>query len=157
MDTTPTHSRRRRTRVGVRGMIAAVGAAGMLAAATVGGFAIAGLDDAGDSRGDVRALDSALSHTQQIEFYNADVSGWQTAYAWDARRIGGAAAVQPDNANRAGFLADADKLHAEMAQMPVGVLTADETALFDQIRTSWDTFFTLDDQVVALYAQNTPA
>src|SRR3954451_25344356 len=148
MDTTPTHSRRRRTRVGVRGMIAAVGAAGMLAAATVGGFAIAGLDDAGDSRGDVRALDSALSHTQQIEFYNADVSGWQTAYAWDARRIGGAAAVRPDNANRAGFLTDADALKTELGKMPVDALTAEEAADYAKIRQNWDTFFVLDDKVV---------
>src|ERR687884_490019 len=98
-----TTSRPRRFRLGVRGMITAVGAAGMAAAVAVGGSALVGLGGAGDARAEVTALDSALSHTQQIEYFNSDVSGWQTAYAWDARRIGPVAAVQPTSDNRAGF------------------------------------------------------
>ncbi len=138
-------------------MITAVGAAGMAAAVTVGGFALAGLDSGGNARERVAELSQAVSHVQEIEYYNADVSGWQTAYAWDARRIGPAEAVQPDNANRAGFLADAEALRAELDRMPVDALTAEETALFEQIAADWAQFFTLDDQVAALYAQSTPA
>src|SRR3954463_5205482 len=93
--------RSRRLRLGVRGMISAVAATGMAAAVAVGGFALAGLGNAGHARDAVSALDGALSHAQQLEYYNADVSGWQTAYAWDARRIGPVLAVQADNANRA--------------------------------------------------------
>ncbi|WP_222273326.1 HAMP domain-containing protein, partial [Modestobacter marinus] len=156
-DTRATTPRPRRTRLGVRGMITAVGAAGMAAAVTVGAFAIAGLSSAGEARDHVSELGQATSHAQEMEYFNADVSGWQTAYAWDARRIGGAAAVQPDNANRAGFLDISEELRAELDQMPVGILTNDEQALYDQIAADWDTFFTLDAQVSGLYAQNTPA
>jgi methyl-accepting chemotaxis protein len=138
-------------------MITAVGAAGMAAAVTVGGFALAGLGSAGDARMRVDELARAVSHVQEIEYYNADVSGWQTAYAWDTRRIGAAAAVKPDSANRAGFVDDSEKLRAELAKMPVDVLSKDEVALFNRISTDWDKFFTLDDQVAALYAQDTPA
>src|SRR6476661_6786205 len=105
----PDRPGRRRRSLGVRGMIAAVGVAGMLAALTVGGFAVQGLGNAGDARATVHALQEARSRTQEIEYYNGDVSGWQVAYAWDARRIGPVAAVKPDAGNRAGYLADADK------------------------------------------------
>jgi methyl-accepting chemotaxis protein len=147
----------RRSRIGVRGSILAVGAAGMVAALAVGGFALAGLRGAGQTRDEVDALGEARSHTQQIEYYNGDVSGWQVAYAWDARRIGPVAAVAPDAGNRAGFLADADKLRAELELMPTEVLTEEEAAIFTTIRDDWDTFFAFDDQVVALYNQDTPA
>ena len=122
MDTTGTSASRRRTRLGVRGMISAVGAAGLIAATAVGGFGLAGVRSAGDTRADVAALQGALSHTQEIEYFNADVSGWQTAYAWDARLSGPVAAVQPDAANRAGFLDVADGLRTELTAMPVDAL-----------------------------------
>ena len=147
----------RRSRLGVRGSILAVGAAGMVAALAVGGFALAGLRSAGETRDQVDALGDARSHTQQIEYYNGDVSGWQVAYAWDARRIGPVPAVAPDAGNRAGFLADAEKLRAELERMPTAALTDEEAADFATIKDDWDKFFAFDDQVVALYNQNSPA
>jgi methyl-accepting chemotaxis protein len=138
-------------------MITAVGAAGMVAALVVGAFALVGLRSGGEARDKVIALTSALSHTQQIEYYNGDVSGWQVAYAWDARRIGPAAAVQPDNGNRAGYLTDSAALVEELTKMPTEVLTAEEAAIFATITADWDKFFAFDDQIAALYAQDTPA
>ena len=73
---------------GVRGKILAVGAAGMAAAIAVGAFAINGLGSAGESLDEVSEMESAVSWAQTIETFNADVSGWQVAYAWDARRSG---------------------------------------------------------------------
>src|SRR3712207_7527775 len=55
------------------------------------------------------------------------------------------------------FLTDADALRAELERMPVEVLTAEERTVFDQISTQWDTFFGLDGQAAALYAQDTAA
>jgi methyl-accepting chemotaxis protein len=129
----------------------------MAAAITVGGFAISGLGGAGDARDKVNALDGALSHAQKIEYFNADVSGWQIAYAWDARRLSPLEAVAPDAENRKGFLGIADGLRAELGQMPTDVLTQKEVAIFKEITAKWDEFFALDNQVAALYAQNTPA
>src|SRR6476646_10035226 len=119
--------------VGVRGMITAVGAAGMVAAIAVGGFALVGLGAAGKTRDTVSALGDARSHTQQVQYYNGDVSGWQVAYAWDARRIGPVAAVKPDAGNRAGFLADAKLLHGVLAAMPTAVLSTAEKADYRRI------------------------
>jgi methyl-accepting chemotaxis protein len=147
----------RRRGFGVRGKILAVGAAGMAAAIAVGTFALSGLSSSGQSRENVNEIQGALGHAQTIEYFNADVSGWQTAYAWDTRRLGPVAAVQPGSDNRAGFLDISEKLRAELGNMPTDVLTNDEAAIFDQITSKWQDFFTLDDKVVALYEQDSPA
>jgi methyl-accepting chemotaxis protein len=138
-------------------MLTSVGAAGMVAALVVGGFALVGLSSAGKARTEVDALHQAVSRTQEVEYYNGDVSGWQVAYAWDARRIGPVAAVKPDASNRAGFLADAALLRSVLTKMPVRVLTAQENAYYTKIRADWDKFFAFDDKVVALYQQNSAA
>jgi methyl-accepting chemotaxis protein len=149
---------RGRRRIGVRGQILAVGAAGMAAAVAVGGFAISGLGSAGDSLDEVSALEGAASFAQTIQTYNADVSGWQIAYAWDARRVGAAEAVQlTEGGNRAGFLDVTERLRAELAKAPTQVFTGEERALAEEIDGKWDDFFALDDQAAALYAQDTPA
>jgi methyl-accepting chemotaxis protein len=143
---------------GVRGKILAVGAAGMAAAIAVGTFAINGLGSAGESLDEVSEMESAVSWAQAIETFNADVSGWQVAYAWDARRVGGAVAVQEtEGGNRAGFLDVGERLRAELEKAPTEVFEGDELAIIEQIDAKWDDFFTLDDQAAALYAQNTPA
>jgi methyl-accepting chemotaxis protein len=147
----------RPSRLGVRGKVLSVGAAGMAAAIAVGGFALVGLGQAGTARAKVDALHAAVSATQEVEYYNGDVSGWQVAYAWDARRIGPVAAVKSDAGNRAGFLADAVKLRGVLTTMPTRVLTAQENAGFSKIQTDWDKFFAFDDKAVALYRQNSLA
>ena len=143
--------------MGVRGSILSVGAAGMAAAVAVGAFALVGLRDGGDSRREVDRLGEALAHAQTMEYYNADVSGWQVAYAWDARRLSPAEAVAPASGNRAGFLDITAGLREELDAMPRGTLTAEEAATYDRISGEWNRFFEIDDQVAALYAQNTPA
>jgi methyl-accepting chemotaxis protein len=154
-ENTPAANRRG---LGVRGKILAVGAAGMAAAVAVGVFAINGLGSAGDSLDQVSELESAASFAQTIETFNADVSGWQVAYAWDARRIGGAAAVQlTEGGNRAGFLDVGQRLRDELKKAPTGVFNEKERAIAEEIDTKWDDFFALDDKAAALYAQNTPA
>ncbi|SDD58259.1 methyl-accepting chemotaxis protein [Geodermatophilus telluris] len=147
----------RRSRVGVRGSVLAVGAAGMAAAVLVGGFGLSGLQDAGATLDEVSSLDAALSSVQDIETSNSDVTGWQASYAWDTRRIGGAAAVAEDNANRAGFLDSADRLRGHLAAMPTDVLTEEERSTFATIEERWEDFFEVDEQVVQAFAQDTPA
>jgi methyl-accepting chemotaxis protein len=156
--TTSTNSSSGRRRIGVRGQILAVGTAGMVAAVAVGAFALNGLGSAGDSRDEVAALENAAGFAQTIETFNADVSGWQVSYAWDARRVGGAAAVQPtEGGNRAGFLDVAGRLRDELAKAPTEVFTDEEAAIVDEIDAKWDDFFALDEQAAALYAQDTAA
>ena len=155
---TENHPAATRRGPGVRGKILAVGTAGMVAAVAVGAFAISGLGSAGDSLDKVSELETAASFAQTIETFNADVSGWQVAYAWDARRIGGAAAVQlTEGGNRAGFLDVGERLRAELQTAPTEVFTENERTIAEEIDTKWDEFFALDDKAAALYAQDTPA
>src|SRR2546430_1912718 len=58
----------------------------------------------------VRDVQTVVHELDEQKYYDADVSGWQVAYEWDAYRIGPAMAVDPSSVNRAGFLADAQKL-----------------------------------------------
>ncbi|CAA9230766.1 MAG: Methyl-accepting chemotaxis sensor/transducer protein, partial [uncultured Blastococcus sp.] len=152
-----TNGRPRRG-LGVRGSILGVGAAGMAAAITVGAFAISGLGSAGESLEDVSELQGAVSFVQTVETFNADVSGWQIAYALDVRRSSGAEAVQDaEGSNRAGFLDASESLRAHLAAAPAEVLTNEELAVSQQIEAKWGEFFALDEEAVALYAENTPA
>jgi methyl-accepting chemotaxis protein len=144
-------------RFGIRPQVLAVGAAGIVAAAAVGAVGMVGLQTAGDRMDDVLDLQTALTVTQRIQTADADISGWQVAYAWDARRIGPVEAVDPTNVNRAGFLASSAALQDTLAAMPVDVLDAGERDTFEQIRSTWDDFFAADDQAVAAYEQGTPA
>jgi methyl-accepting chemotaxis protein len=138
-------------------MITGIGAVGMIAALVVGGLALGGFSSAGTAREKVATLDDVLSRAQTIEYYNADIVGWQSAYAWDTRRLGAAAAVDPTNHNREGFLRLGDELRAVLADMPTEVLTSDEKGFVDELTASWDQFFAVDERVAALYAQDTPA
>ncbi|MBM7806518.1 methyl-accepting chemotaxis protein [Geodermatophilus bullaregiensis] len=147
---------RRAGRFGVRTAILAVGAVGMVAAGAVGVLGMTKLEDAARTLDEVNGLHAALSTVQDIETSNSDVTGWQAAYAWDTRRIGGAAAVQDDNANRAGFADSADRLRGHLAAMQTDVLSGAEQDAFETIEEQWDAFFEVDDQAVALYAQGTP-
>ncbi|GAA3147174.1 hypothetical protein GCM10010466_42730 [Planomonospora alba] len=93
----------------------------------------------------------------ELKFRDADVSGWQVAYAWDVPFIGGAAATADDSPNRKGFLDSAAALEEELEAVHTGYLTPSEKALFEQIRTSFDEFLGHDRQVVALFRQDTDA
>jgi methyl-accepting chemotaxis protein len=132
-------------------MIAAVGAAGMAAALVVGVFALLGLDGGGAARSKVNDLNHALDVAQKIEYYNADVSGWQVGYAWDARRVGPAAAIRPDDYNRGMYLQLAAGLKQELTAMPTALLVPAEKQAYDGIVGQWNSFFTIDQQVADRY------
>jgi methyl-accepting chemotaxis protein len=100
---------------------------------------------------------AALTHqVDQINYFNADLSGWLASYAWDADFLGGPAAVQDDAVDRAGFLADKKQLGALLDSVDVTTMTAGERAVFDEMRKDWNDFFAIDEQIVAIYRQNAP-
>ncbi|WP_433831832.1 methyl-accepting chemotaxis protein [Actinoplanes sp. CA-015351] len=96
-------------------------------------------------------LQALMRQVDEQKFYNADVSGWQLAVAWDAYRIGYAKAVDPDEVNRAGFLTSAAALKKLLTEVDTGAMTDAERAYFDEITGQWDKYFEADDQVIALY------
>jgi methyl-accepting chemotaxis protein len=93
----------------------------------------------------------------QLKFRDADVSGWQIAYAWDVPTIGGRAATADQSPNRKGFLDSAGALDKEIASVPVGELTPAEADLFKTIKDNLGKFLEIDKQVVALFKQEAPA
>jgi methyl-accepting chemotaxis protein len=101
---------------------------------------------------------STLTHqVDQLDYYNADLDGWQVAYGWDASFMGGPAAVSSKDANRIGLLADEVGLDRLMDQLGTNLMTPYEKSLFVQVRKQWAQFFNIDKQVVAIYKENTPA
>jgi methyl-accepting chemotaxis protein len=152
-----TGASRERRGSGLRAKILGLGGIGVGAAVAVGVLAlttVAGVQRAGAQVDDLHRLQT---WTQEMKFFNADVSGWQTAYAWDARKAGPTVAVDPENPNRAGYLEVAGRLRVALDEAPTDVMEPAERAVYEDIVARWDDFFAGDDAVVALYAQDTPA
>jgi methyl-accepting chemotaxis protein len=143
--------------VGLRAKILGLGAIGVAASVGVGVFAVTTMSALQRSAHEIDDMHDLRVWVQEMKYYNADVSGWQTAYAWDARKAGPTVAIDPANANRAGYLDVAGRLRESLTTAPTDVMIPSERAVYDEIRTGWDTFFAGDDDVVALYAQDTPA
>ncbi|GIH97314.1 chemotaxis protein [Planobispora siamensis] len=93
----------------------------------------------------------------ELKFRDADVSGWQVAYAWDVPFIGGTAATADDSPNRKGFLDSAAALEKDLAAVHTGYLSPGEKALFEKIASSFRTFLDYDAQVVALFRKDSAA
>ncbi|SHN46936.1 methyl-accepting chemotaxis protein [Cryptosporangium aurantiacum] len=140
----------RKLRIGTRLSVAFVVVVVILSTAVVG--AVLGINAQQSSASRARTLENVVRVSESIKFYDADVSGWQVAYAWDTRRIGPAQAVAASSGNRAGFLAAREKLEAVLDSMPTGDLTSAERELFDGIRAAWVEYFEQDDKAVAAYA-----
>jgi methyl-accepting chemotaxis protein len=141
---------------GLRAKILTLGGIGVAAAVGVGLLAVSTTSSLQQSAQEIDELHGLRTWVKDMKYYNADVSGWQTAYAWDARKVGPVAAIDPANANRAGYLEIADELRDSLTAAPTDVMDADERAVYEEILAGWDTFFAGDDDVVALYAQDTP-
>jgi methyl-accepting chemotaxis protein len=133
-------------------MVGAVGVASAALVAVAAGLGSATVQDGMDQLVQLRAVQSTV---QDVRVYNSDVTGWQVAYAADARTLGGAAAVDPESLNRAGYLTSAQGLKDTLDQAPLDWMTPQERELFDQIEGLWADFFVADDAVAALYAQDT--
>ncbi|MDP9825711.1 methyl-accepting chemotaxis protein [Kineosporia succinea] len=121
----------------------------MLAAASTA--ALVGLSQQRASAQRVETLSELVHAVDMVSFYNADVTGWQTAYAWDIRKPSVANPLADDSPNRAGFLADKAKLQAFLASFPIGSMTADENTTFQAISQGWTDFFASDDKAFAYY------
>ncbi|MCL3859680.1 methyl-accepting chemotaxis protein [Actinotalea sp. K2] len=153
---TPTQHRTR-TSLGLRGRILAVGAVGFAAAALVGVGAAVTSQAVSDNITQMQELHGLNTAVQEIRVYNSDVTGWQVAYAADARKVGGKAAVDPANPNRAGYLVSADGLRAALDAVDVAALDPAEAQTMQQIVDLWDEFFVADDAVVAMYSLDSEA
>jgi methyl-accepting chemotaxis protein len=92
----------------------------------------------------------------ELKFLDADISGWQVAYAWDAYQVGPLKAVDPASGNRKGFLEQADALRAGLAAVHVEDFTGAEREDFDRMLPLWDQYFAEDEKIVAMLREGTP-
>src|SRR5687768_1276052 len=107
-----------------------------------------------DANREVGEMQTLTRDVMQLKFRDADVSGWQVAYAWDVPFIGGTAATKDDAPNRKGFLDSAGMLDKELAAVHTEYLSPAEKALFEKIKTSFQDFLGYDRQVVELFRKN---
>ena len=142
---------RLRTRLATAFALLCLMLAGM---AVIGERSSAAQEQAGEEIGHLQVL---TREVMQLKFRDADVSGWQVAYAWDVPTLGGPAATADDAANRKGFLTSAGALKAELAAVHTTILTPAELKLFTTIKDGFEEFLGYDDQVVALFRKNTEA
>ncbi len=112
-----------------------------------------GLTRQSDAAAEVRTLLSLQHQVDEQKYYDGDISGWQIAYVWDTLRLGPAKAVDPATENRAGFLADKQKLLELLDTTNTAAMTADEKKLFDSLLATWDQYFAADDQAAATYGK----
>ncbi|WP_263119986.1 methyl-accepting chemotaxis protein [Cellulomonas sp. RIT-PI-Y] len=141
----------RRRWAGVRVKVLGVAAVGAATAVLVGLGSQVVLGHVVSANDQLARLQELSTEVGEIRTMNSDVSGWQTAYAWDTRKIGGPEAVSDDNPNRAGFLTSQQQLETALAAVDPEQLTTDEAATFAEIESLWQDFFAMDDQVVATY------
>jgi methyl-accepting chemotaxis protein len=122
----------------------------LLTAAT--GAALLGMSKERASEARVERLSDLVQAVDKVSFYNADVSGWQVAYAWDTRRPSVKNPLADTSPNRAGFLADKAKLLAFLDAFPVSSMTSSEKKTFEALTQNWTTYFASDDKAKALFA-----
>jgi methyl-accepting chemotaxis protein len=113
---------------------------------------VAGLNRQSDAAAEVQSLQRLLHQVDEQKYYDGDISGWQVAYAWDAYRLGPVVAADPKSDNRAGFLADKEKLLALLKATDTGSMTADERKIFDTLVDTWNQYFEADMRIAAAYA-----
>ena len=106
----------RRVRVGARFAIAF----GVILALTLitGAVAFVGSHQQSKNLRDAQTATKLVQYVNQQRYYDADISAWQNAYAWDTYRIGVDAALADDNRNRAAYLADRTTLVAALKTDP---------------------------------------
>jgi len=145
----------RRVRLRAR-LLAAFGVFCLLVGAMTG-VAITQSGKQADIATEIGRLQKLTHDIMQLKFRDADVSGWQVAYAWDVPFLGGVAATAATSANRKGFLDSAAALDQELDVVSPDRLSADEQGFFAAVRDSFASFLEYDQQVVTLFQQNTAA
>jgi hypothetical protein len=120
---------------------------------------IAAVWSADSTRSTARALarsEAKLDAVQQLKFRVTDVSGWQAGYAFNIVRKAPDAAA--DTApERAPFLASMKSFVNELDELAALPLTTAEQADVSTIRTGFQKFQNMDDEVIAAYRAGTRA
>ncbi|WP_344611915.1 methyl-accepting chemotaxis protein [Dactylosporangium salmoneum] len=144
----------RRWRIGTRVVLFA--GVGLLFSALLMGTAIDGFQT--QLRAGERVQDAMrLGHTaMEAKFRVADISGWQTGYAFDFVR-GVPNALSDSEGQRKEFLDSAAVLRTNYETLAQARLSSDEETLLDKARQGFEWFMEIDNRIVTGYRTGTPA
>src|SRR4051794_22961155 len=99
---------------------------------------------------------SSLQDVSQLKYLAADFNGWQTAYGFDAVRSPGTP-IDDAKGSRKRFLDSTRAFEAELAVAQRSSVAAEDKQDIDAMRTDFDRFMSIDEQVVAGYRQGSSA
>ena len=102
---------------------------------------------------DLDADVTSLQAVSQLKYLAADFNGWQTAYGFD--RVRTHEAIDDNKGSRKRFLESAHAFEAAVTTAQATSVAAEDKSDMDTVRASFDRFMTLDEQIIALYAQDT--
>ncbi|WP_433383729.1 methyl-accepting chemotaxis protein [Actinoplanes sp. CA-142083] len=116
-------------------------------------IAVVALQRQSDSTAKVRDLQVLRKQVDEQKYYDADISGWQLAYAWDVYRLNPQKAVDPKSDNRAGYLADVELLKTLLDETRTDLMTGEEKTIFADLQQQWVSYFDYDDQISGAFGK----
>ncbi|MEV6599205.1 methyl-accepting chemotaxis protein [Actinoplanes sp. NPDC051346] len=97
----------------------------------------------------VAELERVRSKIQDVEYYAADASGWQSLWVNDVAAFGFEYLAGEDEFNRQGLLDTKDSVYKLLESIDEEVLTDAEKATFAKLKPAWDDFFAWDDKLLS--------
>ncbi|MEV4637526.1 methyl-accepting chemotaxis protein [Actinoplanes sp. NPDC049548] len=107
-----------------------------------------GMRQQSESQHRVAVLEKLRSQIQDVEYYAADVSGWQSLWVNDVAAYGFEYLSGADEFNRQGLLDSKDSVYKLLAKIDTRNLTDGERATFAKLKPAWDDFFAWDDRML---------
>jgi methyl-accepting chemotaxis protein len=144
----------RRFTIGTR--LAGTFAAVLLLLLGVAAMAFATIVDQRTAANDVRRLTVVTRQAEEIKTHAATLNGWQAGYINDIYRLGAGRALGGDSVAYQAWRQERDSFQTFLGQVDAGAFTAEERALFDQVRAELDTYVKVDEKLVAAYKPGTP-
>ncbi|MFI7597477.1 methyl-accepting chemotaxis protein [Actinoplanes sp. NPDC049681] len=107
-----------------------------------------GMRQQSDSRARVAVLERLRSQIQDVEYYAADISGWQSLWVNDVAAYGFEYLNGEDEFNRQGLLDSKKSVYELLGEIDTKSLTASERTTFAKLKPAWDDFFAWDDKML---------
>ncbi|OJF12412.1 methyl-accepting chemotaxis protein [Couchioplanes caeruleus] len=107
-----------------------------------------GMRQQSDSQSRMADLEHLRGDIQEIEYYAADISGWQSLWINDVAAYGFEYLASEDEFNRQGLLDSKEAVYEVLEQVETTNFTAAEKAMFDKLKPAWDDFFAWDDKML---------
>ncbi|MER7279364.1 methyl-accepting chemotaxis protein [Dactylosporangium sp. NPDC000244] len=140
----------RRWRITTRILLLAV--IGVLVSGVLLGTAALGFGQQRSASAEASVLMRVSRLAMEAKFRAADISGWQTGYAFDFLR-GVPGALDDTNGQRKEFLDAAAALRDDFGSLRDAALTAGERTLLGRAAAAFDTFMAIDVRMIGLYRQ----